>query len=84
MRRTLLVLILIAGPFLANAAQVYIWNYDQLDQFYDSQIGTTVDCAHWLEQTLSGNGHTVQTTTTLPADLSSYDVIFITLGWYRC
>lgn len=84
MRRGLLVLILIAGPFIAHAAQVCIWNYDQLDQFYDSQIGNTVDCTYWLEQTLSGNGHTVQTTTTLPADLSPYDVIFITLGWYRC
>lgn len=84
MNRVFFVLVLFLVPFAANAAQTYIWNYDPSDTYYDSQIGTAVDCAYWLEQTLSTNGHTVQTGTTLPADLSSYDVIFVTLGWYRC
>ncbi len=84
MKRTLLVLILVACPFIARAAQVYIWNYDPLDTYYDSQIGTMVDCSYWLEQTLSGNGHELQTGQTLPADISMYDIIYVTLGWYRC
>jgi hypothetical protein len=67
-----------------NAAQIFIWNYDPLDTYYDAQLGSTIDCAYWLEQTLSGNGHTVQTGEALPADISSYDVIYVTLGWYRC
>ena len=84
MKRVFLVLVLFLVPFVANAAQMYIWNYDPLDTYNDSQIGLLVDCAYWLEQTLSTNGHTVQTGTTLPADLSSFDDIFVTLGWYRC
>jgi len=84
MKRVFFVLVLFLVPFVTNAAQIYIWNYDPLDTYTDSQIGLLVDCAYWLEQTLSGNGHTVQTGTTLPADLSSFDVIFVTLGWYRC
>ncbi len=71
-------------PFLAQAANVFIWNYDPLDKFYESEISDSVDCAYWLEQTLNTNDHTFNTDTLLPTDLSPYDVVLVTVGWYRC
>jgi len=67
-----------------HAEHVFIWNYDDDDTFYCSEYGGTIDCAYWIEQTLSYNGHTFVTDTTLAADLSPYDVVFVTTGWYRC
>jgi hypothetical protein len=76
--------ILFMLPITAMAANVFIWNFDPLDIFYDAEVGDSVDCAYWLEQTLGANGHTFNTSASLPVDLSSYDVVFVTLGWYRC
>lgn len=77
-------LILLAVPILAMAANVFIWNFDPLDKFYDGQLGDSIDAAYWLEQTLASNGHTYNTATTLPTVIDGYDVVFITLGWFRC
>ena len=71
-------------PITAFAANVFIWNFDPLDQFYDAEVGDTVDCAYWLEQTMAVNGHTYYTDVHLPLDLNGYDVVLVTLGWYRC
>ena len=71
-------------PIIAMAANVFIWNFDPLDRFYDGEVGDSVDCAYWLENTLTQNGHSFYTDVNLPLDLSSYDVVFVTLGWYRC
>jgi hypothetical protein len=71
-------------PFLARGAHVYVWNYDPLDSFFDSEAGMTVDCAYGLEQALSANGHTFMTGTSLPTTLNGYAAVFVTLGWYRC
>jgi len=71
-------------PVLAVAANVFIWNYDPLDRFYDNTIGDSVDCSYWVEQTLDANGHTYTKGTLLPSDLSAYDAVFALLGWYRC
>ncbi len=85
MNKSLLaILMLLAFPLVVNAAHVFIWNYDPLDAFFDDQVGDSVDCAYWLEQTLDARGHTFITDTSLPTDLDSYDVVFVTLGWYRC
>jgi|GEM_PF-2592676 len=63
---------------------IYIWLYDPVDRFYDSDIGDSIDCSYWLEQTILASGYTPERSTALPADLSVYDVIFVTLGWFRC
>lgn len=76
--------ILLTVPILATAANAFIWNFDPLDKFYDSQLGDSIDAAYWLEQTLAFNGHTYHTSTSLPAVLEGYDVVFVTLGWFRC
>jgi len=83
--RTLLVFfcVMLAFPVLASAAHVFIWNYDLLDVFYDSEAGTTINCAYWFEQIASSNGHTYETSQTLPTSLSGYDAVFVLLGWFR-
>ncbi|MCD4776551.1 MAG: hypothetical protein K8S15_10955 [Candidatus Aegiribacteria sp.] len=75
-------LILFAHPLYADHA--FIWNYDDDDVFYCSEYGGSIDCSYWIEQTLTCNGHTFTTNTALPSDLSSYDVVFVLTGWYRC
>lgn len=67
-----------------QAEHVFIWNYDDDDVFYCDEYGGTIDCSYWIEQTLTFNDHTFVTDTSLPSDLSPYDVVFVTTGWYRC
>lgn len=71
-------------PFLANGYHAFVWNFDTLDVFYDSQVGDTIDCSYWLEQSLSANGHTYVTGINLPVNLNPYDVVIVTLGLFRC
>jgi hypothetical protein len=76
--------LLLFTPFFASGFHVFVWNFDTLDVFYDSQVGASIDCSYWIEQTLGQNGHTYVTGTYLPADLSPYDVVIVTLGFFRC
>jgi len=72
-------------PFAAQAAHSLIWLYDDSDKFIDPQLGgDTIDCAYWIEDALVANGYTYDIETYLPYDLSPYDVIFVTLGFFRC
>lgn len=77
-------ILLLLVPFTVHAAHAFIWLFDQGDKFVDPQIGDTIDCAYWIEQTLTANGHTYVTETYLPFDLNPYDVVFVTLGFFRC
>jgi hypothetical protein len=77
-------LALLIFPVIALAANVFVWNFDPLDRFYDNQVGDTVDCAYGLEQSLAANGHTFNASSNLAPNLDSYDAVFVTLGWYRC
>jgi hypothetical protein len=70
-------------PVLALGASICVWNYDPLDQFYDPSLGLTVDCSYSLQQNLQNLGHTVTVSTTLPSNLSSYDLVFVTMGFTR-
>lgn len=83
-RYSIVLYLILLIPFLANGYHVFVWNFDTLDVFYDSQAGDTIDCAYWLEQTLTANGHTYVTGTSLPGNLGPYDVVFVTLGFFRC
>jgi hypothetical protein len=84
MKRIAVFILCFGLPLFVNAANVLIWEFDPLDVFYDNQISRSVDCPYWLEQTLGAGGHTYTTTNSLPADLSAYQVVFVTLGWFRC
>ena len=84
MMRKFMFLSIILFPFLLEASHVFIWNYDQYDTFYDSEIGTTINCIYWLEQILTAEGHTYDTGNSLPTNLNNYDVVFVSTGWWRC
>lgn len=64
--------------------EIFIWLFDRLDKFYDSTIHDSVDCAYWIERTLTANGYSYDRLTFLPPDLSSYRIGFVTIGWERC
>ena len=83
-RLFLAIFTLLMFPLIVHAANAFVWNFDPLDRFYDTEIEDSIDCAYWLERTLSETGHTVIVDTSLAQDLSPYDVVFVTLGWYRC
>ncbi len=83
-KRAVILVVIFLFPLIMNASHVFIWNYDMADRFFDAQVGATIDCAYWLGQTITANGHTYVTDKELPADLSPYDAVFVTLGWYRC
>ncbi|NOQ22206.1 MAG: hypothetical protein GQ565_06115 [Candidatus Aegiribacteria sp.] len=67
-----------------QAENVFIWNYDAKDVFNCTEAGGSISSAYWIEQTLTFNGHTFNTDTLLPTDLSTYDVVFVLTGWYSC
>jgi hypothetical protein len=71
-------------PLLTYGARVCVWNYDPLDRFYDPEVGDSIDCAYWVENLLRAQGHTVEVFTSLPTDLSQYDIVFCLMGWWRC
>lgn len=72
-------------PAAALAANVCVWNYDSLDRWFDPAAGESVDCARNVRQALAAQGHTVTVSNQyLPTDLSTYDVVFGLMGWYRC
>lgn len=86
MKRFIITVVLLIMIGSAQAAHVLVWNFDPLDKFYDSEVGDSVNCAYWLTQTLTANGHTYQiwNNTILPSNLDPYDVVLGTFGWYRC
>lgn len=66
------------------ASDVYIYNYDFEDLVYDPVVGDSIDTGYWVEQLLIANGDNVDSGADLPSDLSSYDVVFMMMGMYRC
>ncbi len=64
--------------------RIFIWLYDPLDVFYDGKFGDTVNCSKGIEDALTANGYTFEKGNVLPASLDPYDVVFVTLGWFRC
>ena len=76
---TLLLLIL---PCLVFSQQVLIWDNDNNNGFQDPEGTGYVGCEYKIQQALTANGITFATVSTLPGDLSSYDVVFVTLGIY--
>jgi hypothetical protein len=69
---------------ISLASNVCIFNYDQVDLVYDPVVGDSIDTGYWVEQTLLALGDTVDSGTSLPADLSPYDAVFMMMGMYTC
>lgn len=80
----ILIPMLLAVSGLCLASNVCIYNYDQVDLIWDSALGDSIDTGYWVEQTLLALGDNVDSGTTLPTDLSSYDAVFMMMGMYTC
>ncbi len=75
-------LLLLILPCLVFSQQVLIWDNDNNSDFLDPEGTGYVGCEFKIQQALTTNGITFTTVSTLPGDLSSYDVVFVTLGIY--
>ena len=76
------ILLIVSG--LCLGSNVFIYNYDQIDLIWDPVVGDSIDTGYWVEQTLLSLGDNVDSGTDLPADLSSYDAVFMMMGMYTC
>jgi len=81
--RLMLVLVAIAAA-TAAASNVYIFNYDEGDLIWDPVLGDSIDTGYWVEELLLASGDNVDSGTSLPSDLSSYDVVFMMMAIYTC
>ena len=75
-------LILLLLPCFVFAQQVLIWDNDEDSDFLDPEGTNEIGCEYKIQQALTANGISFITVSTLPADLSDYDVVFVTLGIY--
>ena len=80
--------LLLTVTFAVNAANILVWHFDPegYDIYQDSEAGQEIRCDYWIKKSLDANGYTydVHSNTTLPADISSYDVIVATIGFHEC
>lgn len=76
------ILLLFIIPSYIFSQQVLIWDNDNNSDFIDPEGTGYIGCEYKIQQALTANGITYTTVSTLPADLSSYDVVFVTLGVY--
>lgn len=76
------ILLLLIMPCYVFSQQVLIWDNDNNSDFLDPEGTGYVGCEFKIQQALTTNGITYTTVSTLPGDLSSYDVVFVTLGIY--
>ena len=76
------ILLLLIMPCYVFSQQVLIWDNDNNSDFLDPEGTGYVGCEFKIQQALTTNGITFTTVSTLPTDLSSYDVVFVTLGIY--
>lgn len=60
--------------------EILIWDNDNESYIEDPEGAGEVGCEYAIQQALIANNQAFITLTYLPMDLSSYDVIFITLG----
>jgi hypothetical protein len=67
----------------ARAGQLLVWQYDSLDLCWDMAAKDSVPAARLLAQALTAAGRDVVVRSHLPKDLSSYDAVFVSLGWSR-
>lgn len=82
------VTLLLTVTFAVNAANILVWHFDpgDYDIYQDAEAGQQIRCDHWIKKSLEANGYTydLHSNTSLPADISSYDVIVATIGYHEC
>ncbi len=65
---------------VCNAQEVLLWDNDNGSTIADPETGSSVGCQVGLQNALTDLGIGFTNVSSLPTDLSGYDVIFITLG----
>lgn len=74
--------------FMAHAANILVWNFNpsNYDTITDPEVGQKVNAGYWLKTTLTNNSYTYtyHDNTKLPTDITEYDVIVGTLGFFVC
>ncbi|OQX90367.1 MAG: hypothetical protein B6D57_03515 [Candidatus Coatesbacteria bacterium 4484_99] len=81
--RTLIMLTLLICFGSAFSTDFLIWDNDTGGTFTDPEdTDNTIGSEYWIENTLTALGYTVDTTTSLPDDLSQYMAIFALFGFY--
>ncbi len=76
------IVIFLIFPVFIYAQSILIWDNDNNSHFLDPEGAGYVGCEYGIQQALSTNGVSYSTVSNLPGDLSSYDVVFVTLGIY--
>ncbi len=77
---TAAVLALVGAP--AFSQSIFVWDKDHNLKFTDPEGAGQVDATYGVSKALTDNGFTHTTGTSLPFDLSSYDIIFVVMGTY--
>jgi hypothetical protein len=77
-------LLMLGFAVSAPAQEILVWDHDlgEENTFDDPEGAGTVGCEFSIQRALRQNDYNFTTLTDLPMDLSSYDVIFITMGWF--
>jgi hypothetical protein len=75
-------ILLLSGVVRAQHLDVLVWNNDNFSHYIDPETGIDRGCEYGLEQALQANGTFYTTVTSLPGNLSPYDIVFVELGIY--
>ena len=89
MKKWLCILIFLLSSVVSiNAVEILVWVYDPggSDKWQDPEAGKQINCGFWLQETLKHNGYssTYHYGLKMPADISSYDLIVATTGFFYC
>ena len=77
----LLLIGILATAIGVRAQNLLIWDNDNFSVFPIPEASFPVGCEYGIQKALLDNNYSFTTIDVLPADISSYDVIFITLGF---
>jgi len=67
---------------MALSQSILVWDKDHNLTFQDPEGGGQVDATYGVTKALTANGYTFTKVTTLPADLSPYNILFVIMGSY--
>ncbi len=90
---SLFFLLLFSIIFNISAAKILFWHFDpaEWDIYDDPEVAQKIRCDYWIKKSLEANNYTYTyhydtTIATLPSsiDIDEYDVILVTLGFFKC
>ena len=70
----------LAAPVFSQS--IFVWDKDHNKLFPDPEGAGQKDATYGVTKALTDCGYTYTTSTSLPPDLSSYDIIFVVMGTY--